>query len=321
MFLEEFHLRLKSRKLLSLCTLLIFICSVLCGCKKEEPKKTKIVTSCYPVYIMALNLTEGLDDVEVLNMSENHKGCLHDYKVQPDDLKNIEKSDAFIINGNGMESFLEKVTLQCPNLKIIDSGKGIDVIDGDCHHHYEDEEEEEHIEHEHEHCDANPHTWVSISNYIKQVENIRDGLISLDDKNSAKYKENAEEYINKLSDLKSEMHSKIDNVKNKNIVTFHEAFPYFAKEFGLNIVTVLNQEPETEPSAKEISETIETIKNNNVAALFVEPQYSSKIADVVSSETKVPVHTLDPAVTGEKSKDAYIQAMRKNMEVLVSVLN
>ena len=72
---------------------------------------------------------------------------------------------------------------------------------------------------------------------------------------------------------------------------------------------------------KEISETIETIKNNNVVALFVEPQYSSKIADVVSSETKVPVHTLDPAVTGEKSKDAYIQAMRKNMEVLVSVLN
>ena len=96
MFLEEFHLRLKSRKLLSLCTLLIFICSVLCGCKKEEPKKTKIVTSCYPVYIMALNLTDGLDDVEVLNMSENHKGCLHDYKVQPDDLKNIEISEVYI---------------------------------------------------------------------------------------------------------------------------------------------------------------------------------------------------------------------------------
>lgn len=300
----------------------MFICLGLCGCKKEKAKKTKIVTSCYPVYIMALNLTDGIDDIEVLNMSENQKGCLHDYKLQPDDLKNVEKSDAFIINGNDMESFLGKVILQCPNLKIIDSGKGIDVIDEDCHHHNnEDEEEEEHHEHEHEHCDANPHTWVSISNYIKQVENIKDGLINLDDKNSAKYKENAEKYINKLSDLKSEMHSKIGNVKNKNIVTFHEAFPYFAKEFGLNIVTVLSQEPETEPSAKEISETIETIKNNNVVALFVEPQYSSKIADVVSSETKVPVYTLDPAVTGEKDKDAYIQAMRKNTEILVSVLN
>lgn len=313
-------MRLKSEKSLILCYLLIFFCCILCGCKKAKVNKNKIITSCYPIYIMTLNLVDGIDDIEVLNMSENQKGCLHDYKLQPDDLKNVEKSDAFIINGNDMESFLGKVILQCPNLKIIDSGKGIDVIDEDCHHN-EDEEEEEHHEHEHEHCDANPHTWVSISNYIKQVENIKDGLINLDSKNSAKYKENAEKYINKLSDLKSEMHSKIDNVKNKNIVTFHEAFPYFAKEFGLNIVTVLSQEPETEPSAKEISETIETIKNNNVAVLFVEPQYSSKIADVVSSETKVPVHTLDPAVTGEKDKDAYIQAMRKNTEILVSVLN
>lgn len=309
-------MRLKSEKSLILCSLLIFFCCILCGCKKEKINKNKIITSCYPIYIMTLNLVDGIDDIEVLNMSENQKGCLHDYKLQPDDLKNIEKSDAFIINGNDMESFLGKVILQCPNLKIIDSGKDIDVIEENCHNH-NGEENSEH----HEHCGANPHTWVSISNYIKQVENIRDGLIDLDSKNSDKYIENAEKYINKLTDLKSEMHSKIDNVKNKSIVTFHEAFPYFAKEFGLNIVTVLNQEPESEPSAKEISETIETIKNNNVAALFVEPQYSSKIADVVSSETKVPVYTLDPAVTGESDKDAYIKVMKKNTGILVSALN
>ena len=106
------------------------------------------------------------------------------------------------------------------------------------------------------------------------------------------------------------------NIENKNIVTFHEAFPYFAKEYGLNIVSVVQREAGSEPSAKELQETIEKIKNLDVKAIFVEPQYSTKAAETISKETNVKVYTLDPIVTEESKNSSYIDIMNKNLETL-----
>ena len=108
----------------------------------------------------------------------------------------------------------------------------------------------------------------------------------------------------------------IVNIKNKNIVTFHEAFPYFAKEYGLNIVGVVQREAGSEPSAKELQETIEKIKKLDVKAICVEPQYSTKAAETISKETNVKVYTLDPIVTEESKNSSYIDIMNKNLETL-----
>lgn len=285
------------------------VCFSFCGCNKTDSESVKFVTSCYPMYVIALNLVDGIDGVEVLNMSEHHSGCLHDFQLESEDLKRIERSSAFIINGAGMESFLEKVVKELPKVNIIDSSVGVPLIkDDDC-------------EDEHHHHDYNPHIWVSVENYIKQVENISDGLGKANPVNKEKYDINAKKYIDKLETLKTQMHDELDNVKNKNIVTFHEAFPYFAEEFNLNIVSVINHDPENEPSAKELSETVESIKKVGNCVLFVEPQYSSSSAEVVSKETGAKIYTLDPAVTGNGSKDSYIETMKKNLETLKSALN
>lgn len=275
-----------------------------CG-KSFNEKRVNIVTSFYPMYIIALNIVNGIDDVSVSNMAENHVGCLHDFQLQSDDMKKLEKANAFIINGAGMESFLDKVVKEIPNIRIIDSSKDIELIKDDDGHGEEN----------------NPHIWMSIENYIKQVENISQDLSSLDPKNSSKYQQNADSYIKKLSILKNEMHEKLDGLPNKDIVTFHEAFPYFAKEFGLNIVTVINHEPESEPSAKELADTIEIVKNSGVKSLFVEPQYSDSLAKAISQETGASIYTLDPASSGEISMDAYINAMKKNADVLKQALS
>jgi zinc transport system substrate-binding protein len=210
-----------------------------------------------------------------------------------------------------MESFLDKVMKESPNIKIIDSSEGIELIkDEDC------ENEEGHCDHEY-----NPHIWVSISNYIKQVENIADGLSKIDPAHSDQYKKNTETYTAKLSTLKTKMHSELDGIKNKDIVTFHDAFPYFAKEFGLNIAGVINHEPESEPSVKELTDVIETVKKLSVKALFVEPQYPSTAANIISRETGTKIYTLDPGATGDKSKDSYINVMENNLKVLKEALN
>lgn len=89
-----------------------------------EESEFQIVTSFYPMYIIALNVTQGIEGVEVSNMAGQQTGCLHDYQLQNKDMKNLETADAFIINGAGMESFLDKVLQQLPSLPVINASEG-----------------------------------------------------------------------------------------------------------------------------------------------------------------------------------------------------
>lgn len=304
-------------KKFSFLIMVAFLFSILTGCKNNANSKFQIVTSCYPVYIMALNIARDIEDVEVTNMCEKATGCLHNFQIRSEDLKKVEKSNAFVINGAGMESFLDKLLAELPKVKLIDSSVGIDVLENECDHHHEDGEEHD----EHCHMEVNPHIWMSVENYIKQVQNISEGLCKIDQVHAEKYKSNASKYIEKLSSLKNDISKDLKTLKSKNIITFHEAFPYFAKEFGLDIVGVINHEPGEEPSMKEVKETIELIKEKNVKSIFVEPQYPESTARSIASETGAKVYTLDPAVTGDGSYDSYIDTMRKNSETLKEALS
>ena len=271
---------------------------------KENGKAFTVVTSFYPMYIATINITKDISGVKVINMTKPQTGCLHDYQLVPEDMQKLEKANAFVVNGAGMEVFLDKAVKQQPKLKIVDASKNIPLL--------KDENGEE-----------NPHVWVSVSNAIIQVNNIAEQLAALDPVNAEKYKNNAGVYTKKLEALRTDMHSSLDNVKTKDIITFHEAFPYFAKEFNLNIVDVIEREPGAEPSPKELEETIDKVKELKVKALFAEPQYPAKAAEVIAKETGAKVYTLDPAVTGESKADAYddyINTMKKNLDVLKEAL-
>ena len=305
------------KKLVTVLSILTLSTFILSGCGQSKSadnqgaptsigveKKFTIVTSFYPMYISTINITKGVAGVQVVNMTKAQTGCLHDYQLSPEDLKTLEKADAFVINGAGMEAFLDKAIGQQPQLKVVDASTGIVLL--------KDEKGEE-----------NPHVWVSISNDILQVQNIAQQLCALDSAHAEQYKSNADEYVKKLSALRDTMHKSLDSAPNKNIITFHEAFPYFAKEFNLNIVAVIEREPGSEPTPKEIEDTIRQIKESNIKALFAEPQYPSKAAETIARETGAKVYTLDPAVTGDARPDAYndyITVMEKNLKTLQEAL-
>ena len=296
-------------KILSLLLLVLSVALVGCGgTDKPAEKKTaepfRIVTSFYPMYVATINITDGVDGVEVYNMTKPQTGCLHDYQLMTEDMKTLEKADAFVINGAGMEDFMDKVTEQQKKLKVIDASRGIELI-------HDDEEGD------------NPHVWLSVTDAITQVRNIADQLKEADPAHAAAYEKNAVAYIEKLTSLKSEMHAALDNVPHKDIVTFHEAFPYFAKEFNLNIIGVVEREPGTEPTPTELQETIEQVNALSTKVLFTEPQYSPAAAETIARETGAKIYTLDPVVTGEATpaaKNAYIDTMKKNMKTLHEAL-
>lgn len=302
------------KKLVQVVSILTISTLMLCGCGQSKSadnpastgaeKKFTIVTSFYPMYISTINITKGVSGVQVVNMTKPQTGCLHDYQLTPEDLKTLEKADAFVVNGAGMEKFLEKVIQQQSQLKVVDGSKGIVLL--------KDENGEE-----------NPHVWVSISNAILQVQGIAQQLSALDPVHANQYKSNADEYSKKLSVLRDKMHNSLDNVSNKEIITFHEAFPYFAKEFNLHIAAVIEREPGAEPTPKELEDTIKQVKESNIKVLFAEPQYPSKAAEAIARETSAKVYTLDPAVTGDAKADAYddyITVMEKNLKTLQEAL-
>jgi len=267
-------------------------------------KKFIIVTSFYPIYVDTINVTRGVPGVQVVNMTKPDTGCLHDYQLTPEDLKTLEKADVFVINGAGMEAFLDKVISQQPQLKIVDASKGIELLT-----------DKNGVE--------NPHVWVSISDALLQVNNIAEQLSAIDSAHAAMYHSNAAKYEQKLTALKEKMHNSLDGVKDRDIITFHEAFPYFAKEFNLNIVAVIEREPGAEPSPEELAVTIKTVKEANVKALFAEPQYPAKAAQAIARETGAKVYPLDPAVTGDTdggAYDSYLNVMERNLQTLLEAL-
>ena len=235
------------------------------------------------------------DGVEVINLTKPQTGCLHDYQLTTEDMKTLETADIFVINGLGMENFLDKVT---KNLKIIDASKSDEIYlikDGE---------------------EINPHVWMSITYTMAQVREIQRQLCELDPAHASKYKDNAFNYLNELSALRDEMHFALDNLPNKDIVTFHEAFPYFAAEFKLNIAGVIEREPGTEPTPQELTDTINIVNNLPVKVLFTEPQYFAR-------ETGAKILTLDPITTGEskiENKSDYLNKMRQNMNTLFDAL-
>ena len=274
-------------------------------CKKEDfadkSNEFIIVTSFYPIYILAKNVAYNINDVKVVNMTSSQMGCLHDYSVTAEDMKNLEKADIFLTNGAGMEAFIDKVTERYPNLKTVELSKGIRLIDdGD---------------------DRNPHVWMSVNNVITMVKNCVEALCQADIKNCDIYKKNGNSYIKELSNLKYNMNERLKKFRGEKIITFHEAFSYFAEDYDLTIAAVVEHNPGMEPSAKELADLIDTVRRSGIKYLFVEPQYSSSSADIIAKETGVKVFTLDSIVTGTDDRGAYIKAMEKNCSVLIGAFS
>ena len=268
---------------------------------QNQPRR--IMTSFYPMYIATLNVAKDVPGVEVLNLTQPQTGCLHDYQMTPDDMMHLSGANIFVVNGAGMDAFLDKVVAQLPALKIVNASAGIELIRGEG-----DEGD-------------NPHIWVSVSLHMRQVENIAAQLAQADPAHAEQYQKNGAEYVARLDQLRKMMHVGLKDIQTRDIITFHEAFPYFAKEFNLNIAAVIEREPGSEPSAKELAETIEIVKKAKVKALFAEPQYPAKAAEAIARESGAKLYSLDPAVTGPMKAEAYVEIMEKNLAELRKALN
>lgn len=298
------------KKMLYLLAAIMLLClAAVSGCANTGQQAAKkdgqlhIVTSFYPMYIATTNITKGVEGVQVTNMTKPQTGCLHDYQLSTDDMKTLENADIFVANGAGMESFMDKIIKEYKDLQVIDASKDIDLLE--------------------ENGEANPHVWLDVDNAIKQVENISEQLCDADPDHAETYKANTAVYVGRLKELQAEMSNELKDISHRDIVTFHEAFPYFAQEFNLNIIEVIEREPGTEPTPQELENIIKDVNKLPSKILFTEPQYSPAAAKTIARETGARIYMLEPIVTGEANEqalDAYINTMKQNAAILKDAL-
>lgn len=263
----------------------------------DARNRVNVVTSFYPVYIAALNIADNVQGVNVTNLSKPQTGCLHDYQLSSDDAKLLAKADIFLVNGGGMESFLdvEKFAKKYPNLRIVSVDENLpkDKLDSD-----------------------NAHYWMNLDFYQIYSQKIAIALADYDGEHSLEYMENYRTYADKIDELIE--HAGIINAaaNTKGVILLHEAFGYLADELGLDTKMVLDQDDGAEVSPADLSEACKLIEDGKVVYILGESTYGSAIAKTIEDETGLYTIFINPLTTGEYDKDAYIKGMKENLDEL-----
>ncbi|MDD2363032.1 MAG: metal ABC transporter substrate-binding protein [Oscillospiraceae bacterium] len=272
----------------------------------QDNERINIVASFYPVYTAALRVADGVEGVKVINLTPAQTGCLHDYQLTPDNMISLNKADILIINGAGAESFLGNINENHPDLNILDTSKGIELIKGGNSHRHEEEQEESE--------EYNQHIWTSPTNYIKQIENIRDGLIGIDPDYADEYKANAEKYIGQIKEIRSELLKAADNLFTKYCIIFHGSLEYIAKDLGLVPLVSLSSGEGAGISAADLANATRVADDAGKILLIYDNQYDAEYNSVANGAELSKILKIDTAVTGDNNdSDAWIDAMKRNL--------
>ncbi|MHC1785768.1 MAG: metal ABC transporter substrate-binding protein [Christensenellales bacterium] len=304
------------RFLSRLLALMLILNQVAGAAAVQEP--LRVVTSFYPLHLFAQNILKDVPGVVLQNLTHPTTGCLHDYQLLASDMKTLSQADILIINGGGMEGFLAPVTAQFPDLVIVDSSQGVELIPEEELLHGQGETEAEHAAHDH--GAYNAHIWLDPANAIQMTRTIAGALAGYLPDQADRIAANALSYTDRLLALDLEIRETLQALQRRDIVTFHEAFPYFARAYGLHVVAVMALEPEQALTPAMLSALVDKVIAAGLPPLFTEPQYEDRAARAVAQETGARIFELDPIVTGNGEPDAYETGMRRNAQVLLAAL-
>jgi ABC-type Zn uptake system ZnuABC Zn-binding protein ZnuA len=204
----------------------------------------------------------------------------HAYQPMPRDAAKVAESEVLIVNGTGLESFLDPLLQNAGSQRlVITASAGLTPrpdLSG-------------------EHPEGDPHFWLDPNNVIKYVENIRDGLSQADPSGAAVYAANAEQYIADLKTLDGWIRLQVQSVPpaRRLLVTNHESFGYFADRYGFTVVGAVIPSISTDasPTAQDMARLIEQIKQTGAPAIFLETGANPQLAQQIAAETGVRVVT------------------------------
>ncbi|MBC9785021.1 zinc ABC transporter substrate-binding protein [Heliobacterium chlorum] len=281
-----------------------------------QDHKIQVVSSFYPMYEFTQQV--GGEKVEVTNLVPPGAEP-HDWEPSPQDMVKVSKARMLIYNGGGFEGWIEKVSQASnnPNLVLVDTSKGIEMLPG------ENSDDGDH-EASHQHGKNDPHFWLD-PNLVKiQVENIKRALVDLDPDNKDYYEANAKAYQDKLDRLDGEFKEIVSKAPSKELITTHSAFSYLAHRYGLHQVSIMGISPDAEPKPAELARIAAYAREHKVKYIFFETLVSPKVGEALAREVKADTLVLNPieGLTEDEQKQGldYITVMKQNLENLKKAL-
>jgi zinc transport system substrate-binding protein len=197
----------------------------------------------------------------------------HTFEPTPQQVRQVADADIYVKNGAGLEFWLDKLLSVNKKMMVLDSSQNVDLI-GETG------------------SESDPHTWLSLLNAANQVRNICAGLIELDPENGNYYLKNRDRYLQKLATLDAELNQTFASKKRKIFIVHHPAWTYFARDYGLEQVSLM--EHEAEPGPRYLAKVIELGRENNISTIFAEPEFNPKAAEVIAREMNAQVVIIDP---------------------------
>lgn len=270
----------------------------LSSCSETEPSGIRVTASFYPVYIIAENVVGEVPGIDLRSMAQPQTGCLHDYQLTTADMRSLEDTDLFIVNGGGMESFLDNALELFPELDVIDTSAGVTSLDGHDHGH---------TDHDH---GENSHYWMYPENAVVQAENICGALSEICPEYADEFRQNTDAFKESVSGIET-----FDG-KGISVCVFNEAFEYLHLSYGFDVAAVVEMDENETPSAKELAEIITEINEGGIDLLIAADDASKTVADTIARETGAGVVVLDPVLTGDPVPERYTEAMNENARIL-----
>lgn len=310
------------------------------GDAEDRIKKNKVGATIFPIYDIAREIAgEEMEVVLLLPPGTSP----HTFDPNPSLLRELDGARAVFGVGYGLDGWAdgiadsvdapvitleEGITLR-ENEETHDSHNGAERH-GDEHddhdhghehaekHHGEDDDAHE-DHHGHDHGPIDPHYWLSVENAKQIALNVAEELGTLDDVHASLYMERAERYVEELEGLKAELQDSTTLLSGQNIVSLHDAWYYFADEFGVTIVGTFEPSAGREPTPQYLATLTREVEENNVSTVFMEPQLSSAAIESFARDNDLGIAILDP-IGGVDGRDSYVSLMRYNVEQLVRAL-
>jgi zinc/manganese transport system substrate-binding protein len=232
---------------------------------------------------------------------------VHVYTPAPSDAKRIADAKLVIVNGLGLEGWLPRLVQSSgAKAQVVTASAGIAPLKlGSA---------------------ADPHGWQSVPNAKIYVTGIADALAAADPDDGEFFRAQAKAYLEKLEMLDREVREALAKIppERRKVISTHDAFGYFAAEYGVQFIAPLGVSTETEPSARDIATIISQIKAQKIPAVFLENISDDRLIRRIAAETgsKVGGTLISDGLTGEKGPGpTYIDMVRHNIKALTSALD
>lgn len=274
----------------------ILLLLLLTGCRQEETPQVAATT--LPVYTFTSALCKDTG-ITVGQIVTEEVSCLHDYTLQVSQMRIIQGADIVIMNGAGLEDFLEDAIKDIP---VIDASAGISLSCPD-----------EHADHHHE---SDPHIWLAPEMAMQMCRNICEGLEKQFPEYTEQFQVNLASLLTEFNALVTYGHKQLSELKTRELITFHDGFGYFAESFDLHILKAVEEESGSEASAQELIALTLLVKAHNLPAVFTEKNGSTAAAEIIAAETGAAIFSLDMIMSGED----YFTAMYRNIDTIKEAL-